>query len=61
MQAGSVTSFDEADGCTVQVACVDGSPRNFLEAADAALWRLKQHASRVQARALQLLRRRQCL
>ncbi|KAF6264364.1 hypothetical protein COO60DRAFT_1698391 [Scenedesmus sp. NREL 46B-D3] len=45
MQAGSVTSFDEAGGCTVQVACVDGSPRNLLEAADAALWRLGRRAA----------------
>uniref|UniRef100_A0A383VJB4 AB hydrolase-1 domain-containing protein n=1 Tax=Tetradesmus obliquus TaxID=3088 RepID=A0A383VJB4_TETOB len=47
LQAGTVTSFEEEDGCTVQVACVDGSPRNFLEAADAALWRLKQRAARL--------------
>jgi hypothetical protein len=49
-QAGAVTSFEEGEGCTVQVACVDGSPRNMLEAADAAVWQLKQ-------RAAQLLRR----
>jgi hypothetical protein len=50
LQAGAVTSFDEGEGCVVQVACVDGSPRNMLEAADAALWHLKQ-------RTAQLLRR----
>jgi N-methylhydantoinase A/oxoprolinase/acetone carboxylase beta subunit len=46
-QAGAVTSFDEGGGCTVQVACIDGRPRNLLEAADAALWRLKQRAAQL--------------